>query len=285
MSVDGAIETWSRRLARREDLPRECTALLPGWREEFPVCVHSPAIRNSLVAEPETFLFCNDFRLVVMKRSPGEVSVFQSALDAIEALEMETTLLHSCLTLHPRNASPVRLPFNTVSEHLFAPVVAAYRKARAAEVPEATQLRSLGPDPFRELRVRDCKYHAFAFRVLAGDEVKGFFHHPTEPAPELCHRSRVIPSYLLVSSSSMLYALSTRNRFHSEQIADYSLLARYIPFSSGIVLDLRSTPGNRSYRMLELGAGSTGFELPLASRAEPDFTGFARTVQRLAGQA
>jgi len=37
--------------------------------------------------------------------------------------------------------------------------------------------------------------------------------------------------------------------------------------------------------MLELGAGSTGFQLPLASRAEPDFTGFARTVQRLAGQA
>jgi len=60
------------------------------------------------------------------------VSVFQSALDAIEALEMETTLLHSCLTLHPRNASPVRLPFNTVSEHLFAPVVAAYRKADPA---------------------------------------------------------------------------------------------------------------------------------------------------------
>jgi len=285
MSVDGALETWSRRLAGREDLPRECAALLPCWREEFPVCVHSPAIRNSLVAEPETFLFCNDSRLVVMKRSPGEVSVFQSSLDTIEALEMETTLLHSCLTLHPRSAGPVQVPFNTVSEHLFEPVVAAFRKARAAEVPEADPSRFPCPDPFRDLRVLDCKYHAFAFRVLAGDEVKGFFHHPTEPAPGLCHRSRVIPSYLLVSSGSMLYALSTRNRFHSGPIADYSLVVRYLPFASGIALDLRSTPGNRTYRMLELGAGSAGFQLPLASRAERDFTGFARTVQRLAGQA
>jgi hypothetical protein len=277
-SIDGSVETWSRELTRAEDLPVECTALLPGLFQAFPYCVRTPAMTNLRVPEPESFLFLRDSSLVIMKRTAASVSVFQSELEAIDALETETTLLQSSITFYPRDGSPVRIAFNTVVEDLFAPVIASYLKARGTEVHEAAQLRAIQPDPFEDLLARDYKYHSYAFSVLPEDEAKSRFYHPTEPAPDLFSWSRLIPSYLLVASGSMLYGFSEREPFRSRNQADYSLVVRYLPLTPDFAIDFRSPRGENRFRMVTLRAGAAAFELPLARDTEIDFDAFSRTL-------
>jgi hypothetical protein len=279
MSVDGAVETWSRQISRPEDLPEDCSALLQGLFEAFPYCVRSPAIRSYRIAEPESFLLLDGSRMVMLKRRHTGVTLFQTELGSVDVLATETTLLHSCITFYPRDGGPESVHFNTVAESLFAPFVAAYLKTRGAEVPEAAQLRSIRPDPFLDLLKRDYKYHSYAFLFLARDEVKARFYHPANFVPSFRHWLRLIPSYLLVASGSMFYGFSEGNPFRSRNRADYSHLVRYIPVSSGINVGFRSINGENRYRMVLLQTGTTTFEIPLVSGAEADFALFTQALQ------
>jgi hypothetical protein len=279
MSIDGAVETWSRQVLRPEDLPEACAALLPGLFETFPYCVRSPAMRSLRISEPETFLFLEETRLVIMKRRRTGVAVFQADFSSIDALETETTLLHSCLTVHPRHGQPERVPFNTVMEQLYVPVVAAYRRARSEPVPAAERLRALRPNPFQDLLKRDYKYYTYAFLVLPDDAVRARFYHPAAFVPGFVHWLRLIPSYLLVASGSMLYSFSEKEPFRRRNRADYSLLVRYLPLSSGLTAGLQPVAGEHRYRLLTLQTGATRFEIPLARTLEDDFGALARLIE------
>lgn len=278
VSVDGAVETWSRQILRPEDLPEDGAVPIRELFPVFPYCVRSPAMRSFRISEPESFLCLGEPRVAVLKRGRSGVKVFQAELASIAMLEMETTLLHSCLTLHSKDGQTVAVPYNTVMESLFAPVVAAYLKARAVAVPEAAQLRSLCPDPFGDLMTRDYKYHSYAFQVLPGDEVKARLYHPSACVPSLFHWLRLIPSYLLVASGSMLYVLSEKEPFRPRNRADYSLLVRYVPLSQGVSASFRSVLGEHRYRMVTFQAGATSFEMPLARELEAEFAAFADAV-------
>jgi hypothetical protein len=77
----------------------------------------------------------------------------------------------------------------------------------------------------------------------------------------------------------MFYSFSEVNPFRPRNRADYSLLVRYIPFSSGISVGFRSITGENRYRMVVLQAGTTPFEIPLVTGAEADFTVFTQVFQ------
>jgi len=281
LSVDGSVETWSRELTRPEDLPVECAALLPDAFEGFPYCVRTPALRHGDddTPAPESFLFLEGETLVVMKRSLAGISVFRSRLGALDALVTETSLLQSCVTFHPRDGEPVQVPFNTVVEDLFAPVVSAFLKVKGASFGEAAQLGAVRPDPLEDLRTRDHKYHAYASEILPEDAARLRFYHPTEDLPGLFSRSRVISSYLLVASDAMLYALSGKESVRSASDPDYSLLVRYLPLDLDSAISVRSIPGEARLRMATLRAGNAAFELPVARTSEAGFAAFARAVQ------
>jgi len=278
-SIDGSVETWSRAITTAADLPVECAALLPGLFATFPYCVRTPAMHDHQPVEPESFLFLGGSTLAIMKRTRHGVSLFRTDLGAVDALVTETALLRSCITFHPRSGRPEAVPFNTVVEDLFAPVISAYLKVRGTTAHETTQLRPVHPDPFDDLLARDYKYHAYAANVLPGDEARSRFYHPTESVPGLFNGTRLIPSYLLVASGSMLYCLSENAPFRSRNKADYSLMVRYIPCGPAFSIGCRFVKGENRYRMMVLQRGATTFELPLARALEDDFVRFARTAQ------
>jgi len=283
MPMQGVTDPWSTRLSRPGDLPAECAALLPDLSADFPYCVRSPAVHSFLISEPESFLFLTRSQVVIMKRGRKGISVFRSGLDALAALEAETTLLQSCLTFHPREGNPECIPFNSVAETLFQPVIEAFLAVRRAPVPGSDQLRSLRPDPFQDLRRRDFKYHTFAFIVLSPDGVKGRFYHSAEPVPGKFRRNRIIPSYLMVSSGSMLYAISEKRPTRSRKTADYSVLIRYIPLSQELSIGFRPLLREARYRMVVLRAGGSTFEMPLHRAFESEFADFARTLLDASG--
>jgi len=278
-SVDGSVETWSREITRPDDLPTDCAGLVDASFEAFPYCVRTPALRYQDRAEPESFLMLEGETLMVLKRVGDALTVFRCEVGALDALATETSLLQSRITFYPRDGKPVSVPFNSVVEDLFAPVVAAYLRARGTSAEESAQLGSVRPDPLEDLRARDHKYHAYANEVLPGDVARSRFYHPTEAVPALLNRSRLIPSYLLVGSASMLYVLSGKQPYRSRNGSDYSLMVRYLPISPDSSIGYRAIPGESRHRMMTLRAGTATFELPLARSAEAEFAAFAQTVQ------
>jgi hypothetical protein len=199
--------------------------------------------------------------------------VFQADLATIEALETETELLHSCITLHPQQGSPQRIPFNTVVDDLFAPLLATY-----VQVHGGTSAAPGSPDPCPELLALDYRYHRYAHEILAGVEATAHFHHPAEPVPSLFNGSRLIPSYLLVSSGSMLYSLSEPAAFRPGSHGSFGLRVLYLPLTADFTLGQRPVPGESRYQTLVLRSGQTSFDLPLAASAAPAFAPFAETL-------
>jgi len=274
-SIDGSVETWSRQLTSAEDLPVECSVLLPELFDSFPYCVRTPALNDA----PESFLLLEGTTLVILRRTREGVSLFHSDLEAIDALETGTTLLQSSITFHPRAGQPEVVPFNTVVEDLFAPVVAVYLEVHGADLDEAAGFRPVHPDPFEDLVSRDYKYHAYAASILPGETLKGRFYHPTETVHGLFNGSQLIPSYLLAASSSMLYAFSEKEPFRDLDKTNYGLVVRYLPLASGFAAGQRALRGTSRYRMTTLKAGATAFEFPLSNDNEAEFAAFLETLE------
>jgi hypothetical protein len=275
-TVDGSLTTWSRAITRAEELPAECAALLPGRFETFPYAVHTPAMGAH---EPESFLFLGGPRLVVVKRTQAGLSVFQTELDAITVLETETVLLSSSLTFHTVDGRTEGVPFNSVVEDLFAPVVAAYLQARGGDLDPAAQVRAIHPDPFEDLIARDDKYQACPASFTPGARPRGRFYHPTEVVHGLFNGSRLIPSYLLVASGDMLCSFSEKAPFRDLDKTGYGLVVRYFPLTEAFSVGQRPLKGSSRYRMLVLQAGPAVFEHPVASGSEPALRTFLEALQ------
>ena len=278
LSVDGSVETWSRELNRKEDLPVEIAALLPEFFEGFPYCIYTPAMEGPVQA-PESYLLLEGTSLVIARRSHAGVQVFQSDLEAIDALETGTALLQSSITFFPRGGQPQEVPFNTVVEDLFSPVLAAYLEVHGATMDEAAQFRSVHPDPFDDLITRDYKYHAYASSVLAGERVKARFYHPTETVHGLFSGSRLIPSYLVAATGSMLYAFSEQEPFRDLDKNAYGLVVRYLPLSPEFTIAERPLKGSNRYRMHAFRNGDAEFELPFEAALAPEFEGFLGNLE------
>ena len=274
-SIDGSVETWSRELTRTEDLPVAIADRMPELFQDFPYCVRTPALNE----EPESFLFLDGPRVVIMRRTLENVSVFQSDLDAIDALETETTLLQSSLTFLPRTGEAQVVRFNTVVEDLFAPVVLAFLEVHGAGSEEAAGLRGVQPNPFDDLIARDYKYHAYATGILPDEAPLASFYHPTETVHGLFNGSRLIPSYLLVATGSMVYGFSEKAPFRDLDKTNYGLVVRYLPVNAGFALGDRALRGTSHYRMAVLKAGATAFEYPVSSANEAEFQAFAETLE------
>ena len=278
LSVDGSVETWSRELTHKEDLPAEIAALLPEYFAGFPYCVFTPAMESPVEA-PESYVLLEGTSLVVARRSLQGVTVFQSDLEAIDALETQTSLLQSCITFHPRGGKPQAVPFNTVVEDLFSPILAAFLEVHGATMDEAAQFRSVHPDPFDDLVTRDYKYHAYASSVLAGERIKARFYHPTETVHGLFSGSRLIPSYLVAATGSMLYAFSEKEPFRDLDKTAYGLVVRYLPLSPEFTISERSLKGSNRYRMHVFRNGDAEFELPFESALAPEFENFLGNLE------
>jgi hypothetical protein len=273
LSVDGSVETWSRQLTRMEDIPVEIAALMEGRFDGLPYCVRSPAVHNDSISEPESFLFLEGSRLAVAKRSLAGVTLFQADLADIDAVETETALLHSVLTIVPRDGRPERIPFNSVVEDLFAPVVEAYLRERGG-----IEGRDGEAESCAGLLERDFKYYVHARGVLGANEPKALFYHPTEAVPELFHGSRVIPSYLVAAMGSMVVCFSEGQPFRSRGKAGNSMVVRYLPRSAGYAIGSLPVRGESRYRTMVLRSGSVLLELPLARSAQAEFEAFAQAA-------
>ena len=276
-SIDGSVETWSRPITGAEDLPADVLALLGRTYPEFPYCVHTPAL--GLPQQPESFLFLGGDLLMVAKRGGLGLTLFRATLDSLDAVTVETALLQSSITFHPREGKSVTIPFNTVVDDLFAPVLDAFLASKGASVQEAAQLATVRPDPLEDLRARDHKYYTYALDILPGEGLRSRFYHPTAAAPAPGRRDRQIPAYLLAASGSMLYVLSGPKPFRTDSGSDYSLVVRYLPINETSGLSYQAVPGERGYRMVSFRSGAIAFELPLARSADAEFTAFAQSAQ------
>jgi len=274
MTRDGSVETWSSRVEALAELPEACVAQITEIFSVFPYCVRCPATRGMRASEPETYLCQAGQRLLILKRRRASFERRLFDLEAVGVLETATTLLASRMTFYFPNGLKESLLYNTVSLHLFEPIIAAFKECRARKVPQELQVRSLRPDPFSDLVQIDFKYHSYAVEVMGDDELRSRFYHRETAAPRFLAPSRVISSYLLALSPSMLYGISEEPPFRSRHWAEYSHMTRYVPLAAGPRFAIQSVADEERYAMLVLEVGRTRFQYPLARASRPAFEKF-----------
>jgi hypothetical protein len=284
MSRDGSVETWSTRVEEPGRLPAACADMVAEVFPDFPYCVRAPASRGMRGSEPETFLCRALSRVLVIKkrRSGYEKRLFDFA--DVDVLETATTLLASRMTFHLSGGGRESLLYNTVSAYLFDPMIDVFRRHRASEAPQERRVRSIRPDPFADLILTDYKYHSYAVEVMNDDELAARFYHPETPVPRFLDSSRIISSYILTLSPSMLYGISEEPPFRSKRMAEYSHMTRYVPLDSGVGFDFSSVEKEERYRMVELRAGSARFRYPLAGSEASRFARFEEAVRDAAAR-
>ncbi|MGO8694472.1 MAG: hypothetical protein ACLQMF_12470 [Rectinemataceae bacterium] len=282
MSRDGSVETWSSRIEASERLPETCASMIAETFSDFPYCVRAPATRGMRSSEPESFLCRAGSRVLVVKkrRSAYEKRLFD--FGDVDVLETATTLLASRMTFYLSDGEKVSLLFNTVSSHLFDPMIAALKEFRGSAVPEELQVHSIRPDPFSDLVRRDYKYHSYATEVMRDDEMRSRFYHPQTPVPRFLDSSRIISSYILALSPSMFYGISEEPPFRSKRMAEYSHMTRYVPLDAGLDFSFSTPAKENRYRMFELRAGRARFRYPLAADMASRFEEFLGTVRNVA---
>jgi len=276
MSRDGSVETWPKPIGAPGELADDFASAIGKTFDEFPYCVRTPPDHAFHGNYPEQFLCLADSRMAIYRRKKGVVDARVCGLDSIDSLESETTLLASRLKVYPDDGKPFAVPYNAVGERHFKPFITAYKSARGSRVKESEMLRSISPDPFRQLAKQDFRYHNYVFDALPDDAPRAHFYHPATKVPNLLQRSRIISAYLLVASPSMLYCLSEEPPLRSSRKAEYSIMFRYMPFSAGVGLDVTERGGEDRFKTLSIRAGKTIFAVPLSIEELATFDAFRR---------
>ena len=278
MSRDGSIETWSREITTPDELSGGYASAIRNIFTLFPYCVRTPPDRSFHESSPEQLLCLAESKLALLMRRRGVVSSVVQGLDAIDVLESETTLLSSRLRIYPRAGEVLSIHYNSVCAALFHPFVAAYQDFHGSAIGAGEALCATKPNPFHYLMERDYRYHSYVFDVLRGDTPRAHFYHPAVKVPVALHRWRIISSYLLVASASLLYCLSEEPPLRSSRRAEYSIMFRYLPLSRGLGLELRAAENEERFSWLAIRSGSTTFRIPVATEERTSFEVFRRSI-------
>lgn len=274
MSRDGSVESWPRRVEEGRELPADFAAVISGSFDGFPYCVRVPASRYFREVLPEQ-VFCLDAaRLALLRRRRGSLLVRGFGLGEIEALESESRLLSSRLRIFPREGTPLSLPYNTVGEKLFRPLVRAFIDGQGEAPTPGRRLSSLATDPFEELMARDYRYHGRALELLGEEEVLAGFYHPEVSAPLSLQARRIATAYLLVATPRVLFCLSEQLAFRISRRQEHGQLTRYLPMRGGLRAEIETGQGEGLGAELRLSRGRTSFSYPLAPSEEGRLRGF-----------
>jgi len=101
--------------------------------------------------------------------------------------------------------------------------------------------------------VEDFRYFSYINQAMPDDLPEKQFYHPLKKVLVLIVKPwRIISSYLMVASPSMLYCLSEEPPLRSSRHAEYSIMFRYMPLSSGVSFQIAELDNEDRFRRLTI---------------------------------
>ncbi len=236
--------------------------------------------RYSYKAEGESFLCLDGRKIEFLRRTRSGLRTSSLSLADIDALETCTNLLLSRISFYSREGKKESVYYNTVGEELIHPFINACIDTWNVFKKTDTIVSEPENDPFEDLSSIDFKYHSYARTTITNAHVIARFYHPSFPVPSFFDASRVITSYLLAATSTILYAFSEEPPFRSKKYAEYSAMKRFMPLTHNLHVGIqRKKRPKAEYEMLTIHSGSAVFTLPLACRYEAEALSFIEEIQ------
>lgn len=138
-----SVGAWPRVIRSSKDVPSEFLRVFPDYETAFPYTLVIPEEKGGFFQSLETakMLCVSEGRLCFLENVRGIAVSREIPLDSIVSLEHGRILLKSWLKIST-GSNTMTIPFNTVHEHLFLPVIEAIRPAvNSEELSPLAQIR------------------------------------------------------------------------------------------------------------------------------------------------
>jgi hypothetical protein len=175
--------SWAKEISSHDELPEVYRAsfdALIGQTDGFPYTVLTPSYAGFLTRAREKLVCRQDGKIVVLEQVRGDIITTYYPIETISYVEVGDVLLQSWVKIRGQTGDGVlttsEFKFNTVTDHLFTPIVETVRPAAAssAAINEEGQ-RSR----FNHLRELNLKLMNYAKRsVMPGSEILHFVLQP-----------------------------------------------------------------------------------------------------------
>jgi hypothetical protein len=220
-------ETWARLVREHGELPVGYGSHFPVDAREKPYVVLVPEIlRPPRLKRTEKLVCVFDGRIKVLERIRDRVRAVEFGLDAIETLVHGEILLYSWLSVTAGGRS-LAIPYNTVDDQLFNPVIHTVRRKMSGEA----DLRSDTQRHERELmklgflRNVDYKFfHRSRRVVLPGSVILGSLYQPDHAAFRV-H----LPTVLCILTDRELIVLREQDRERGLKTSRHGVISTYVP--------------------------------------------------------
>jgi hypothetical protein len=129
-----SVGAWPRVVKSYKDVPSEFLRVFPEYEAAFPYTLVIPEEKGTFFQSLKTakMLCVSENRLFLLENNRGIAVSREIPLDSIVSLEHGRILLKSWLKLST-GSNTITIPFNTVHENLFLPVIEAIRPAAKSE--------------------------------------------------------------------------------------------------------------------------------------------------------
>jgi len=232
---------WSAVIREYKDIPIEYSIYFPIISKELPYIIRIPEIKVPRELKRYEKLFCiYDEKVRVLEKKQGVVSKQEFPLDSITYMVHGELLLYSWLDIHAV-AGGVRIPYNTVNDGIFNPIITAIRRKLFKE----TRLRynneehELELDKLDYLRERSYKFFNFGQRaLLPGAVIRSsvFQNH-------LSGFAKSVAAALFILTDKELILLREEELPRNRKIPNYGIIFTFVPlvqitavhFSSGTI--------------------------------------------------
>jgi hypothetical protein len=246
--------SWAKVVENRDDLPEVYRGFfdqLPaGEKEPFPYTIITPTYQGYLQPEKERVISRVDGSLNVLEEQDGKLAVTEYPLAEINYIETGTILLHSWFAVSgvdpAGHLNTTKVRFNSVTEHLFTPLVDALRPPSEAGG-EAD--RNGFSHAFDSLADRNFKFMNYARRtVRPGENVAQYVLQP-EIGERLLNffgvgfTQRVAPAHIAILTGGELIFIRDDPTQHVRTKEPYGGIWDYIPL--GKIQSVRLDPAEQ----------------------------------------
>lgn len=288
-SIPQSMRRWARRLPSYEEVP-------PGFHNVFPEPAASqlpytillPEEQISLFHKRNTRLLClYKDKLEIFEAVRGSAIATSYPLDAVISLEYGRVLLNSWLKLHTASQSDT-INFNSVTEHLFKPVIDSIRPAITAEEsrhPQNTRQHALSKLKF--LQKANFKYLNMGMQsLMPGSKILSLIYQPDIHLTTLnVFKKPVFSKYLtchlslLTDKELILIKESKRTKRKDEGL--YGAVFTFIPHHHITRISFENTSGKANCSMIITCSGNTSFRSDFSTESAINLAEFQKTCNQL----
>ncbi len=211
--------------------------LRPDEKEPFPYAVLTPTYKGFLTPENEKMICRIGGSLHVLEQIENRLVAIEYPFENISYIESGTILLSSWLTINGMNARGIpaasTLTFNSVTEHLFTPIVDGFRSAVTGAAEKAEP--DIETPQFESLKDANFKFMNYARRtILPGEKVVLTILQPELRRKfirwfEMPFSRQIAPAHLTILTESELVLIRDDESQRWLKEHPYGGIWRYIP--------------------------------------------------------